>query len=112
VIPAIVRAGSRSDAVLCECGEEIVQLYTFDLTPGATYYAIDGQLFAVDYSCAESMPVTRAEPIEGGAGAFSLVTTCRPMRGSFEFTATAACETCISKRVLFRVSGGALTARE
>lgn len=112
MIPAIVLAGSRSDAVLCDCGEEVVRLYTYELYPGAIYYAIDGLLFEINHAYAENVPVTRAEPIEGGALGFSLSTTCQPLKGSFEFTAHAACDTCVAKRFHFRVVDGVLSAQD
>lgn len=112
MIPAIVLAGSPSDALLCDCGEEVVRLYTFDLMPGAMYYAIDGHLYELDHSSLETMPVVRAEPNLGVVAGFNLITNCQPLKGPFEFTAHATCDTCTAKRFRFRVDGVVLTCRD
>jgi len=112
VIPGIVLAGSRSDALMCDCGDEVVRFYTYDLMPGVTYYAIDGRLYELDHSCPMAMPITRAEPIEGGTKGFNLITACQPVVGQFEFTAHAACNTCSAKRFRFRVAGDRLIAQD
>ncbi len=108
----IILAGSRSDSLICDCGEEVVQLYTFELRPGCTYFNIDGHLYELDYSLPETMPVTRAEPVEGGAKGFDLIANCKPMQGPFGFTAHAACQTCTAKRFYFRVDGDRLIAQD
>ena len=112
MIAAVVLAGSPADALLCDCGEEIVQLYTFELFPGYVYYKIDGRLFECDYSSPQAMPVTRAEPIDGGAGGFNLTKTLDPVDGTFEFTAHAACDNCRSKRFLVQVVNGVVIAQD
>jgi hypothetical protein len=112
VIASVILAGSRSDALICDCGEEVVRLYTFELAPGNTYYNIDGHLFELDYTSAEHSPVVRAEPVEGGTKGFDLITTCKPVVGPFEFKAHAACNTCDAKCFHFRVDGDRLIAQD